>query len=93
MPLSEDLSAFFVEADFADAATLDGVALDGIFDNAYAEGLEGISSREPRFRCAESAATQAATGASVLIVRGTSYRVRSVQPDGTGTCQIWLARP
>ena len=93
MPFTEDLSVFFSEAEFADAATLDGVALTGIFDNAYAEGLEGISSREPRFRCAESAATQAATSASVLIVRGISYRVRSVQPDGTGVCDILLARP
>lgn len=93
MPMTEDFGVFFDLADFADAATLDGVALNGIFDNAYAEGLEGLSSREPRFRCAESAATQAATIASVLVLRGINYRVRSVQPDGTGTCVLWLERP
>ena len=33
--LTEDLSAFFNAAEFATAATLNSVAVTGIFDNAY----------------------------------------------------------
>ena len=37
--------------------------------------------------------TAAATQTSVLVVRGVSYRVRVVQPDGTGVCTLLLESP
>lgn len=88
---AENLAPFFNTAEMADAATLDGVAHDGIFERPYLDVL-GMSTSESRFTCAATATTAAATTASVLVVRATTYRVRSVQPDGTGVCTLLLER-
>lgn len=92
MPFAEDFSGFFNTAEFATAGVLDGVAHNGIFDHAYLE-LQGMASREAVFTCAETATTRAATRASVLVLNGTSYRVRVVEPDGTGVCTLRLESP
>mgnify|MGYP000187418895 CR=1 FL=1 len=98
MPFTEDLSVFFNAAEFADAAVLDGAVHNGVFDNGYSE-VYGMSTHDARFTCAETATTRAATTASVLIMPAgparplaTTYRVRSVQPDGTGVCTLLLER-
>lgn len=91
MPFAENLAPFFNVAEFADAATLDGAPVNGIFENGYSE-VFGMSTHDARFTCAASAATAAATTASVLVVRATTYRVRSVQPDGTGVVTLLLER-
>lgn len=91
MPFVENLAPFFNVAEFADAATLDGVAVAGIFDRGYSE-VFGMSTHDARFVLADGAATAAATQASVLVVRATNYRVRSVQSDGTGVCTLLLER-
>jgi S-adenosylmethionine/arginine decarboxylase-like enzyme len=90
MPFAEDLAPFFNVADFADAATLDGVAVSGIFDNGYEEAF-GMTTHEARYTMASSEAASA-TNASVLVVRSTSYRVRVPQPDGTGVTVLLLER-
>lgn len=87
---SEDLSAYFSVAGFASAATLDGAAVTGIFDNAYTEAF-GMASRAPMFTL-PTASAASATQASVLVVGGTTYRVTSVQPDGTGVTTLLLER-
>lgn len=92
MPFTEDLSVFFQTAEFADAATLDGTAVNGIFRHGYLEVIS-MAAHDASFQCAESAATAAATQTSVLVVRGVSYRVRVVQPDGTGVCTLLLESP
>lgn len=88
---AEDLAPFFNVADFADAATLDGVSVSGIFDSGYEEAY-GMTTHEARFTMAASATTAAATTASVLVVRSTTYRVRSVQNDGIGVTVLLLER-
>ena len=87
---TESLAPFFNTAELATAATLDGVAVSGIFDNAYTDAF-GMASRQPMFTLASSAAA-AASQASALVVGGTAYRVTSVQPDGTGVTTLMLER-
>lgn len=87
---AEDLSPFFSAAEFGSAATLDGVAVTGIFDSAYVDVL-GIASRSPMFTL-PTANTTATTQASVLVAAGITYRVTSVQPDGTGVTTLLLER-
>ena len=69
---------------------LDSVAVAGIFHNGYDEQM-GLSTHDAWYQLTEAAAA-AATQASVLVVRGLTYRVRSTQPDGTGVCTLLLER-
>lgn len=87
---AEDLSPFFNAAELATAATLDGAAVTGIFDNAYTE-VFGMASRAPMFML-PTASASSATQASVLVTGGVTYRVTSVQPDGTGVTTLMLER-
>ena len=87
---AEDLSPFFNAAEFASSATLDGASVAGIFDNTYAE-VFGMASRAPMFML-PTASAASATQASVLVTGGITYRVTSVQPDGTGVTTLMLER-
>lgn len=88
MPMTEDLSVFFDTDEFADAATLDGAAVAGIYHDGYDE-VYGMATHDAWYRLPE-ADTTATTQASVLVVRGLTYRVRVVKPDGTGLCTLLL---
>lgn len=88
MALVEPFDVFFNVAEHAVSATLDGVAVAGIFDNDYADAL-GLATRQPRFMLRSSDAS-AATQSSVLVVEGSTYRVRSIEPDGTGVTTLAL---
>lgn len=90
MAFTEDLSAFFSEDDFAEAAVLDGTAVSVIFHRGYDEAA-GLAQHDAWARLPENL-TSAVTQASTLVVRGTTYRVRVPQPDGTGTCTLLLER-
>lgn len=85
----EDLTPFFAE--FGVDATLDGQPVRVIFDTPYAEAMGGMSTRQTQVT-APSASVDTATKASVLIVAGTSFRVISPQPDGTGITTLVLQR-
>lgn len=96
MPMVEDMAAFFQAAEFATPATLDGVAVTGILDQPYAQQLDGIASTEPMYMLPTAQIGQARQG-SWLVVGAARYRVRSIQPDGTGptgtTTLLLEARP
>lgn len=70
-------------------ALLDGVAVQGIFDSAYLQAFDGVAGSSTGFTLASSL-TGATTTASLLVVAGSTYRVRSVQPDGTGVSLLLL---
>lgn len=89
MAMTEDLSVFFDEDAFAVSAVLDGTTISVIFDREYAQAFDGIASTAP-VATAPGASVSAATTASVLVVAGNTYRVRSVQPDGTGVSRLIL---
>jgi len=82
----ESLSPFF--ADFATAATLDGGAVTVIFDNGYVEAY-GLASRNPQAML-PSADVGSAVQGSTLVIGSATYRVTSVQPDGTGVTTLTL---
>lgn len=89
MLLVENLTPFVTE--FGTVATLDGALVRGIFDRDYVQAFDGIASTSPQFVLPSASATTATTS-SLLVVAGSSYRVRSVQPDGTGMTSLTLER-
>lgn len=81
-----DATAFF--SDFAIDATVNGAAVRGIFDNAYAEAFGGmVSGSQPRLLV--PSATAAARGQTVVI-DAVSYTITAVEPDGTGVTSLGL---
>ena len=88
---AEDLSVFMNVAEFAETATLDGVVVHGLFDAAYMQAFDGMAGTASAFTLT-SASCNTTTNASVLVLGGKTYRVRSVQPDGTGISVLILER-
>jgi len=86
MAFVEDHTAYF--ADFGVVATLAGVTVRGIFDNAYVDSF-GVATRQPRFALSTAAAGSATQGAT-LVIGAATYRVTAVQPDGTGMTELAL---
>ncbi len=92
MPFAENLAPFFNTADFGTAATLNGAAVNGIFDNDYYEALGNtVEGSSPVFRLATSDASAVAHGQS-LVIASTTYKVRGVEPDGTGVTLLRLEK-
>lgn len=98
MDITGDLSAIFDTDVFAERAiyraggTGAGVEVAGIFDNGHAaQGLGALAGegREITFRCREADVPRAQQ-ADTLALRGTTYRVRSARPDGTGVIVLVL---
>ena len=83
-----DLDNIMNADEFGIAAVVDGDAVTGIFDNNYVE-IEGVSGTYPVLTCKTSDVSGAAQG-DVVTVNSTSYRIASVQPDGTGVTQLVL---
>jgi hypothetical protein len=86
--MDEDITDFFDAAEFADAATLDGRAVLGIFTRPYAEVL-GIASAAPQFVIA-AADLQGAGAGSSLVHNGTAYKLATPEPDGSGLVRLAL---
>ena len=94
MAFAEDLSVFFNPAEFADPATLGGVAVQGIFDKAYQfadVGGSGMAATQPVYTLATSAVPANPVG-TTLVVGGVSYSVAAHEPDGTGVSLLLLER-
>ena len=72
-------------------ATLNGVEVAGIFDNAYHAGDIGIgmASTQPAFTTLTAHVTGEAVG-QLLVIHGTSYYVAAHEPDGTGMSLLLL---
>ena len=87
MAFAETLSAYF--ADFGVSATVGGVAVTGIFDNAFGDVLGIVAGTSPSLQIVSSAAPSAAVGDTV-VVGGTSYTIAELQPDGTGLMRLAL---
>lgn len=86
---TEDFTAFFIEAEHASAATLNGVAVRGIFDNAYALQEYAGAASTPVFTL-PSASVPALVVGLALVVGGTTYQVVEAMPDGTGITMLRL---
>jgi hypothetical protein len=86
MPFVEDFAPFL--RDFGTDAVLGGAQVRGIFDNAYEQAFDMVT-RMPRFELPTASAGAAAPG-TTLVVGAATYRVRNVQPDGTGWTVLLL---
>lgn len=64
-------------------ATVDGVTVNGIFSNDYAEAFGAVSGTAPTLSCVSSEVTSAAQGDAVTI-GAVSYTISKVRADGTG---------
>lgn len=86
----EDLSTFF--ADFGVAATLNGTAVRGVFDNGYAlgnVGVIGMAGTQPAFTLPTAILNGEPVG-QTLVVNSASYYVSAHEPDGTGMSRLLL---
>lgn len=85
---AEDLSVFTDTDDFAVTATVDGSSVNGIFGNAFVL-VDFIESDKPVFDCASADIVGVVHGDTVTIGSDT-YKVRGIQPDGTGMTRLIL---
>lgn len=84
----EDLSPFF--GDFGVAATLQGVAVTGIFDEEYVEPIGNlVEGKAPVFTCASASVPAVAQG-QTLVIGARTFKVRGVEPAGTGLVLLRL---
>ena len=89
MAFTEPIASFFGTDDFAVTATLAGVSVTGIFDNGYAEPFGEVEGRQPTFLLPTASAPIVAHGQS-LVIGAATYKVRGVEPDGTGVTLLKL---
>jgi hypothetical protein len=89
---AEDLAPFFdTVTGFAQACTFsNGVAADCIFDNGYAEALQGAGTT-PTLTAATTAVATVVRGHTVT-VNAVGYTVANVEADGTGVTTLVLER-
>lgn len=87
--IASDLAAMMDTAVFADTVTrADASTFVGIFDAAYLDPL-GVAGVEPVLLVQD---TVSLTRGETLTVRGTAYKVRAIEPDGTGAVLARLER-
>lgn len=98
MAMLEDLSVFFDTAEFADTATLGGVAVTGILtagndDTTFAG--PGAAGSSPSFTLPAASVPAAPAGLSLVITSGVAagtYKVTYFEPDGTGLVTLYLTK-
>ena len=90
---TEDPTPFFdTSTGFAQTATLAGVSVSGIFDNAYALGAVGpygMAGTQPVLML-PTASVPADPVGNTCVVGSTSYVVAAHEPDGTGISRLVL---
>ncbi len=101
--LQENLNIYFNTSYGGVNATISGSDVVGIFSNEYVEIDNGISSvvgLKPVLRVKASDASGVTSGADVtvneeeagVVVRTGTYKVITVQPDGTGVIDLVLEK-
>lgn len=91
--MTEDLSTFFdTTSGFAQACTLGGAEVLGIFDNGFALGSVGpygMASTQPTLTLPTASVPADPVGVA-CIVAGVAYVVAAHEPDGTGVTRLIL---
>ncbi len=90
---AEDLRPFFdVAGGFAVTATVGAASFPVIFDNGYQSALGGmVESTGPQCMAKSADVSTVVQGTSITI-NAVAYKVREVQPDGTGVTVLFLER-
>lgn len=93
MAFAEDLAPFFSTSDFAVSALYNGATtVNGILDLAYLEPLgNAVEGSAPVFTCAAADVPVVAQG-DTLAIGAATYKVRGVEPDGTGIVVLRLEK-
>ncbi len=89
-----DLDVFFDADEFAVPVTYNSLTFNGIYDNTFAEDDQGeiqVDTLNPQIMVKSSDVTSLAKG-DTMTVNSIAYKVRSIQPDGTGVTTIFLTR-
>lgn len=86
---AEDLSVFFDTDDFAVEVTLDGTSVNGIFGEESVE-VNFVQTTAPSFTYRH--ADKAVAIDSTLVNGATTYKVKNMQPDGTGLMLLILEK-
>lgn len=94
---SESIDDFFKTAEHATAGTYkpsggSASTVNGIFEKEYLGsefGNVGIENSNPTFLCKTADVSNAAHG-DTIVLSGTTYNIRGVQPDGTGITLLEL---
>lgn len=88
----EPLDVFMNLADWAKPATLNGLAINIIFDEAYMEQFNIVEDANPFARAKTSDVVASGAGhGSLLVVDGRTFKVRELQPDGNGITTMQLS--
>ena len=88
----EPLDVFMNTTDFAKPVTLNGLAINVIFDEAYMQQFNIIEDANPIARAKTTDVTaSAAVHGSLLVVDGRTFKVREFQPDGNGMTTLQLS--
>jgi len=85
----EDLSPFFNATEMATAATLNGAAVVGIFDNGYQDQEFGGSASTPSYMLPAASVPGGVVGMT-LVCNSITYKVVETMPDGTGITTLRL---
>jgi len=88
MPMNENFDIFLSTSEFAYAATYSGNTINVLFDDAYIDA-NGIESVQPNITGKESDLS-AANQDDTIVVDGTTYVMRELQPDGYGLMHVLL---
>ncbi|MEY2686555.1 MAG: hypothetical protein RL375_753 [Pseudomonadota bacterium] len=90
---AEDLAPFFdTDAGFAQTATVGAASFPVIFDSAYQAPLGGMIESTGPVCQAKSADVSTVVQGTAITVNAVAYKVREVQPDGTGVTTLFLER-
>lgn len=87
---TENLDTFFGE--FGSDATLAGVPVRGVFDNASAlgaVGFSGMAGTQPTYTLPTASITGEAVG-QTMVINAATYTVAAHEPDGTGVSRLFL---
>lgn len=86
---AEDLDSLFdVTSGFAESVTLGGVAVNAVFDLDYVDVM-AVEASGPAITLPSARCTNAAHD-TVVVARGTAYKVVEIKPDGTGVTVLRL---
>lgn len=93
MDMDADNRAMLSSSEFAAASfTLNGVSIQGIYDDAYYQvvGIDGsVESSQPAVICVQSDAT-GVKHEDIVVIDGKTFYVVGIKPDGTGMIELAL---
>lgn len=90
--MTETLSDFLNTDEFATAALVGASAVNGIFDNGYAEAFGIAAGTKPTFLCKVADLPALTLGTTTAVIGGVTYTIVENQPDGLGLTTLTLEK-